>query len=156
MAKKKRKQVREDILNRKLRFKYHVEETVEAGMVLKGTEVKAIRGGNAQINEAYCKFKGDELFLYQAHISEYTFGNFNNHEPGRERKLLLHKKEMHRLRSLMEAGGKALVPSRIYFKKGLIKIELALCTGKKLYDKREDLKKRVALREAERAVKAFR
>lgn len=156
MAKKKRSSVREDIINRKLRFKYTVEETLEAGIVLQGTEVKAIRGGNAQINESYCKVKDDNIYLHQAHISEYSFGNFNNHAPTRVRKLLLHKKEIHRLRSLLEAGGKALVPSRIYFRKGLIKVELALCTGKKLYDKREDMKKRVAMREAERAMKAAR
>lgn len=156
MAKKKKKAAPGEIRNKKLHFKYHVEERFEAGIVLKGTEVKAIRNGDAQINEAFCKVNNGELFLYNAHISEYAFGNLNNHAPGRARKLLLHRKEIDRIRGQLEAGGKTLVPSRIYFKKGLIKLEVALCTGKKLYDKRDDLKKRMAQREAERAMKAYR
>ncbi len=156
MAKKRKKAASGEIRNKKLHFKYQVEETFEAGIALKGTEVKAIRNGDAQISESFCKVNNGEVYLYNAHISEYTFGNLNNHAPGRVRKLLLHRKEIDRIRGQLEAGGKTLVPSRIYFKKGLIKLEVALCTGKKLYDKRDDLKKRMAQREAERAMKTYR
>ncbi len=129
---------------------------MEAGIVLQGTEVKAIRAGQAQISEAYCRISADNIFLYGAYISEYEYGNLNNHAPQRARKLLLHRREINRLRGLVEAGGKTLVPARMYFKHGLVKVEIALCTGKKLYDKREDLKRRMANREAERAMRSHR
>ena len=156
MVRKKKGDARKEILNKKLHFKYKVEEKLEAGIVLQGTEVKAIREGNAQINEAFCKVTGDDIILQNAHISEYTHGNYNNHAPARPRKLLLHRKEINRIRGQLEAGGKTLVPARLYFRKGLIKLEVALCTGKKLYDKRQDMKKRVEMREAERAMKTYR
>lgn len=156
MAKKKSKEAPKDIRNKKLHFKYKVEESFEAGIVLRGTEVKAIRQGDAQINESFCKVRERNIYLYNAHISEYSHGNLNNHAPTRARKLLLHQKEIDRIQGQIEAGGKTLVPAKIYFKKGLIKVEVALCTGKKLYDKREDLKKKDALREAERAMKTYR
>ncbi len=124
--------------------------------MLKGTEVKAIRDKQGRIEEAFCRVNGSEIFLYNAHIPEYSFGNLNNHSPDRARKLLLHRKEINRLRGQLEAGGKTLVPEKIYLKHGLVKVKVALCTGKKLYDKRDDMKKRVAMREAERAMKAHR
>ena len=155
-AKKKKVSDQPEIRNKKLHLKYEVEETFEAGIVLKGTEVKAIREGHAQISEAFCRVEKDEVILYNTYISEYRFGNLNNHAPARSRKLLLHKREIHRLRGQLESGGKALIPVSMYFKHGLVKVKIALCTGKKLFDKREDLKKKVALREAERAMKATR
>jgi len=156
MARKKKGDARKEIRNKRLHFKYKVEEKLEAGIVLQGTEVKSIREGNAQLNEAFCRVTGNDVILYNAHIGEYSHGNYNNHAPTRTRKLLLHRKEINRIRGQLESGGKTLVPSKMYFKKGLIKLEVALCTGKKLYDKREDMKKRVEMREAERAMKAYR
>lgn len=155
-AKKQSNSEPQEIRNKKLHHKYQVEDTFEAGIVLKGTEVKAIRAGDARIAEAFCRVEGDAVVLHNAHIAEYRFGNIHNHLPARSRKLLLHKREIHRLRGHLEAGGKALIPVSMYFKHGLVKVKIALCTGKKLYDKREDMKKRVALREAERAMKAHR
>lgn len=145
-----------EIRNARLRHEYLVEETYEAGIVLTGTEVKSLRAGHGQIGESFCRVAGNAVLLYNAHISEYKFGNQNNHEPTRTRKLLLHRKEIDRIRGALERAGKTLVPSRLYFQHGLVKVEVALCVGKKLYDKREDMKKKIALREAERAMKARR
>lgn len=144
-----------EVRNAKVHRNYFIGETYEAGLKLTGTEVKSVRAGRAQINESFARIeKGDKPTLYHAHIDEYKFGNENNHNPTRPRLLLLHKKEILKIRLALEAGGQALIPTRLYFKGGLIKIELALCTGKKLYDKREDLKKKEALREAQRAMSA--
>ncbi len=142
-----------EIRNRKVRHKYFVGQTYEAGIILTGTEVKSIRFGKVQIGEAFVRIEKGKVILYHAHIAEYIFGNTSNHEPYRPRQLLLHKKEIRQIEMTMQSGGKALIPTRMHFKKGLIKIEIALCTGKKMYDKREDLKKRVALKEAQRAMK---
>ena len=142
-----------EIRNAKVRHHYFVGDTYEAGIVLRGTEIKSIRLGKAQINEAFVRFDKGEPYLYQAHIEEYAFGNIHNHNPVRPRKLLLHARENARIRAAMEAEGMAVIPTRIYFKGGLIKIEIALCKGKKLYDKREDLKAREAQREADRALR---
>lgn len=139
-----------EIRNSKAFHNYFVGEKFEAGMVLQGTEVKAIRQGNAQISEAFCRIEKGQAWLYNAHVGEYTFGNFQNHPPRRKRKLLLRRREINKLIGAVEAGGKSLIPLRIYLKHGLIKIEIALCTGKKLHDKRETLKKKVSMREAER------
>ena len=123
------------------------------GIELQGTEVKSIRNGKAQISESFAKFIKDQLFLFNAYIDEYAFGNENNHEPTRARKLLLNRRELNRLQVAVEASGKTIVPLKLFFKGALIKCELALGTGKNQRDKRQDLKKRVAKREAEQAMK---
>ena len=139
--------------NSKARHKFLLVDKVVAGLELKGTEVKSIRNGKAQISESFARFVKDQLFLFNAYVDEYPFGNENNHEPTRPRKLLLHRRELDRMRAAVEASGKTIVPLRLFFKGALIKCELALGTGKNLRDKRQDLKKRVAQREAEQAVK---
>ncbi len=141
-----------EIRNAKVRHHYFVGDTYEAGIQLKGTEIKSIRLGKAQINESFVRFDKGAPYVYQAHIEEYAFGNIHNHNPVRPRKLLLHARENERIRHAMEADGMAVIPTRIYFKGGLIKIEIALCKGKKLYDKREDVKKKEAQRETDRAM----
>ena len=136
--------------NRKARFNYHVIETYEAGLVLKGTEVKSCRNGKANLSDAYAAFRGSELMLQNAHISEYSHGNRQNHEPKRTRKLLLHKRELIKLNSLLRSG-MALIPLKMYLKNSYIKVLLGLGKGKKMHDKRQDLKQKEAKREIERA-----
>ena len=133
-------------------YNYFIENTFEAGIALKGTEVKSIRQGRAQINDAFARAEKGELFLYNTHIDEYTHGTDNNHIPLRPRKLLLHKREIEKLIAQMERGGMALIPLRLYFKGSLVKVELGLGKGKKLYDKRDDLKKKTQQREMDRAM----
>ncbi|HPS63975.1 MAG TPA: SsrA-binding protein SmpB [Ignavibacteria bacterium] len=128
--------------NRKANFQYVILDRLEAGMVLLGTEVKSLRESKVNLQDAYGKFKNDELWLVNAHISEYKFGNLNNHNPLRERKLLLNKRELKRLKSKTSEKGLTIVPTKIYFKGSKIKIEIALAQGKKLYDKREAVKER--------------
>lgn len=128
--------------NRKANFRYIILDRLEAGMVLLGTEVKSLRESKVNIQEAYGKFKNDELWLVNAHISEYKFGNLNNHNPLRERKLLLNKRELKRLKAKVSEKGLTIVPTKIYFKNSKVKIEIALAQGKKLYDKREAVKER--------------
>ena len=154
-GKKKDKGGPTSVHNAKARHKYFVGDKYEAGIALCGTEVKSIRAGNVQITQAFARFVKDELFLFNAHVAEYEFGGDGNHEPQRPRKLLLKRRELGRLKSEVEAGGKALVPLRLYFKGSLVKVEIGVCTGKKLNDKREDLKKRSAQREAEQALKSY-
>ena len=144
-----------EVRNPKARHKYFITDKYEAGLVLQGTEVKSIRNGKVQIGQAFAKFVKSELFLFNAHVSEYELGGLDNHEPRRPRKLLLSRRELNRLKAEVEAGGKAIVPLRIYFKRALVKVEIGVGTGKKLQDKREDLKKRSAQREAEQALKNF-
>jgi len=141
------------LTNAKSRHKFILGEKYEAGIELKGTEVKSIRSGNAKITESYARFIKNELFLFNAHISEYEFGGDENHPTQRPRKLLLKRKELERLKSEVEAAGKTLVPVKIYFKDALIKCQIAVGTGKNLRDKRQDLKKQVAKREADQALK---
>ena len=141
------------ITNSKARHKYVLGDKYKAGIELRGTEVKSIRSGNAQISESFARIVKEELFLFNAHIAEYEFGGDQNHETQRPRKLLLKRKEIERLRIEIEAAGKAIVPLRLYFKDALVKCELAVGTGKNHRDKRQDLKKRVANREAEQALK---
>jgi SsrA-binding protein len=141
------------ITNSKARHKFILGDKYEAGIELRGTEVKSIRSGNAQISESFARIVKEELFLFNAHIAEYEFGGDQNHETQRPRKLLLKRKEIERLRIEIEAAGKAIVPLRLYFKEALVKCELAVGTGKNHRDKRQDLKKRVANREAEQALK---
>jgi len=152
-AKKKSANHQREIRNAKAHHNYFVGDCFEAGLVLQGTEVKAIREGNAQIGESFCRIEKGQVWLFNSHIGEYRFGNFQNHPPRRKRKLLLHRREINKLLGAVEAGGKSLVPLRIYLKHGLIKIEIALCTGKKLHDKRETLKKKITMREAEREMR---
>ena len=134
--------------NRKARWDYELLETFEAGVVLLGTEVKSLRAGKANIGEAYARIDGGEIFLHNAHISHYEGGNLNNHEPERTRKLLLHRSEIHRLVSSTEQKGLTLVPTRLYFRGGKAKVEIAVGRGKRQFDKRRDL----ALKDAERAI----
>jgi len=155
-AKKKSTDHQREIRNGKAHHNYFVGDRFEAGLVLQGTEVKAIRSGDAQISEAFCRIEKGQAWLYNSHIGEYKFGNFQNHPPRRKRKLLLHRREIHKLIGAMDAGGKSLIPLRIYIKHGLIKVEIALCTGKKLHDKRETLKKKISMREAEREMARHR
>src|SRR5258705_8078852 len=141
-----------DILsNPKARRDYHILDTFEAGIVLKGTEVKALRAGQGQIRDAFARVENDQAFLHNAHIDEYSFGNLQNHEPKGVRKLLLHKSEIRKLFGLASVKGNALIVLSCYWKNGKVKVALAVAKGKVQYDKREDLKKRDAERELKRA-----
>ena len=142
--------------NKKAYHDYFVEEKFEAGMVLTGTEVKSLRMGRANLNDAFAQVRSGEAYLNNLHISPYEFGNRENHDPDRARKLLLHKKEITKLFSKIREQGYTLIPLRLYFKNGMVKAELGLAKGKKLYDKREDLKKKDHQREMAQAVKAKR
>jgi SsrA-binding protein len=142
-----------EVRNAKALRDFFVDERFEAGIALKGTEVKSIRAGRAQINDAFGRMERGELWLHNAHIEQYAFGNIYNHDAKRTRKLLLHRHQLRKVAQALEAGGRALVPLRLYFKGALVKAEIALCTGKKLYDKRETLKKKVLDREVEKAMK---
>lgn len=137
--------------NRKARHDYHIDEVIEAGLVLQGTEVKSIRGRRINLKDSFARVENDEVFLYNVHISPYEQGNRFNHDPLRPRKLLLHRGEIRRLIGLVREKGVTLVPLRLYFKRGRVKVELAVARGKKLYDKRRDLAERTANREIERA-----
>lgn len=142
-----------EVRNAKALRDYFVDERFEAGIALKGTEVKSIRAGRAQINDAFGRVERGELWLHNAHIEQYAFGNIHNHDAKRTRKLLLHRHQLRKIAQALDAGGRALVPLRLYFKGALVKVEVALATGKKLYDKRETLKKQVMQREVEKALK---
>ncbi|RJP37877.1 MAG: SsrA-binding protein SmpB [Desulfobacteraceae bacterium] len=139
--------------NRKARHDYHIEEEIEAGMVLLGTEVKSMRMGRANLKDSYGKFKNGELYVYQMHISAYPFAFFDNHEPLRQRKLLLKRSELKRLYGKMREKGFTLIPLRVYFRDGKAKITMALARGKRKYDKREAIKDREMKRELDRARK---
>ncbi len=145
-----------EIRNSKVLRDFFVDERFEAGVQLRGTEVKSIRAGRAQINDAFGRVEKGELWLHGAHIEQYAFGNIHNHDAKRIRKLLLHKHQVRKIQQALDSGGRALVPLRMYFKEALVKIEVALCTGKKLFDKRETLKKKVEMRDVEKAMKSFR
>jgi SsrA-binding protein len=140
-------------VNRKARHDYHIEETFEAGIALTGSEIKSVRAGRVNLRGSYARVINDEVFIYDSHISPYDQA-YNPHEPTRPRKLLLHRREISRLRGLVEQRGLTLVPLRIYFKGRRAKVELAVARGKKLYDKREDIAKRDAQRDIERAMKS--
>lgn len=145
-----------EIRNSKALRDYFVDERFEAGIQLRGTEVKSIRAGRAQINDAFGRVEKGELWMHGAHIEQYAFGNIHNHDAKRIRKLLLHKHQVRKIQQALESGGRALVPLRMYFKDALVKVEVALCTGKKLFDKRETLKKKVEMRDVAKAMKAHR
>jgi SsrA-binding protein len=140
-------------LNKKASHSYFIEEKYEAGLVLQGTEVKSLREGRANLKESYARVKDGEVFLYNCHISPYSHGNRQNHDPIRPRKLLLHKQEIKKLFGKIAEKGYTLVPTRMYFSKGKAKLELGLGKGKKLHDKRHSLKEKDANREMERAFK---
>jgi SsrA-binding protein len=142
--------------NKRARRDYAIDETYEAGMVLVGTEVKALRQGKANLKDSYARIKGGEVFLVDSHISPYSHGNQFNHDPDRTRKLLMHKREIRKLYGKTRERGFTLIPLRMYFKDGKAKVEMGLGKGKKLYDKREDLKKRAMEREVERSFKGRR
>jgi SsrA-binding protein len=136
--------------NRKARHDYHIEETLEAGLVLLGTEVKALREGRANLRDSYVRIKNSEAYLVGCHISPYSHGNIQNHEPLRDRKLLLHRHQIERLRGRLTLRGYTLVPLRLYFKGPYAKIEIGLAKGKRLIDKRQALKEKEARRMLQR------
>lgn len=139
--------------NRKARHDYHIHETYEAGIALTGTEVKSIRQGRLNLKDSFCGIENGELFLYQAHISHYEQGNQFNHEPERTRKLLMHKVEIHKLLGQVKEKGFSLVPLNFHYSHGLIKVTVGLVTGKKNYDKRQDMAERDAKRDIQRHMK---
>ena len=140
-------------VSRKARHEYSILQTWEAGLVLVGTEVKSLRQGKANLVDSYGKIVAGEVWLINCHISEYTQGNINNHEPKRDRKLLLSKNEIRRMIGKTTEKGLTLIPLRLYFKNGKAKVELALAKGKKVYDKRKDIAKRDFQRDEERKIK---
>ena len=150
MAKESRKIIAN---NKKARYEYFIEETYEAGIVLKGTEVKSIRQGKVSIKESFCQIRNGELFIYNMHITPYDHGNRYNVDPTRTRKLLIHKKQINKLIGATKEKGFTIVPLNLYLKEGLIKMEIALGKGKKLYDKRDTIAKRDADRKIQRAVR---
>jgi SsrA-binding protein len=139
--------------NRKARHDYFIEEIFEAGIVLTGTEVKSLRLGKANLNDSYAVVRDGEVFVYGLHISPYDMGNRFNHDPLRVKKLLLHRFEINKLIGYTQKKGLTLVPLSLYFKKGKVKVELAVAKGKKLYDKRDDIAKRDTMREIDRRMK---
>ncbi len=139
--------------NKKARHDYFVEESFEAGIELVGTEVKSLRAGGVNLKDSWCEIKNGELFVRQMHISPYDMGNIFNREPLRPRKLLMHRREISRLAGVTAEKGLAIIPLSIYFKGSRVKLQLGLCRGKKLYDKREDMQRRDAKRDIERALK---
>src|SRR5215207_4654842 len=139
--------------NRKAFHDYHVLETVEAGMVLSGTEAKSVRAGRISLREAYVRIENGEAWLHGAHIAHYEPGNRYNHEPTRPRKLLLHRGQISNLTGKVKEGGITMVPIRVYDQRGYLKVEVALARGKKQWDKRESIAKRDAAREIDRTVK---
>ena len=142
--------------NRRARHDYHIEDVVEAGLVLTGTEVKSLRAGRASLTDGYGQITDGEVWLLGVHIPEYAHGTWTNHEPRRPRKLLLHRKEIDRLARQTAERGLTLIPLSLYFSGGKAKVELALARGKRTYDKRQDLAKRDAAREMDRALKRRR
>jgi SsrA-binding protein len=142
--------------NKRARFNFFIDETYEAGIVLKGTEVKALRQGKVSLKDSYARIKNEEIYLVDAHISPYTHGNQFNHDPDRPRKLLMHKREIKRLYGKSREKGFSLIPTRMYFKEGRVKVEIGLGKGKREYDKREILKQKTMEREVERSYRGAR
>jgi SsrA-binding protein len=142
--------------NRRARHDYHLTDRVEAGLQLTGTEVKSLRDGKATLQRAYAEIRDGEAWLVGAHIPEYTQGSFTNHDPDRARKLLLHRREIDRLYGQVREKGFTLIPTRLYFKNGRAKVEIALARGKDVRDKRRDIAERDARRAMERALKSRR
>jgi SsrA-binding protein len=141
--------------NRKARFNYFIDEEFEAGLVLVGTEVKSLRQGRANLKDAYARIKNGEVFVYQLFIGPYPFAHYDNHDPLRPRKLLLHRREIKKLYSKANEKGHTLIPLKLYFKAGKVKISLALARGKRKYDKREAIRRRDEQRDLDRERKAY-
>ena len=141
--------------NRKARFNYFIDEEFEAGLVLVGTEVKSLRQGRANLKDAYARIKNGEVFVYQMFIGPYPFAYYDNHDPLRKRKLLLHRQEIKRLYSKINEKGHSLIPLTMYFKDGKVKLSLGLAKGKRKYDKRETIKRRDEKRDLDRARKEY-
>ena len=139
--------------NRKARHDYHIEDTYEVGMALMGTEVKSMRNGRVNLRDAYARIKNGEVFVHQMHIGPYPYAYYGNHEPLRQRKLLLHKMEIKRLIGKVNEKGYSLIPLNVYFKNGKAKMTLALARGKRQYDKRQSIQQRDQKRELDRAMK---
>jgi len=139
--------------NKKAFHEYFIEDRFEAGIVLQGTEVKSLRGGKVNLGDAFLLVRNGEAFLHNLTIAQYEFGNRQNHDPDRNRKLLLHRKEIDKIYGRIREQGYSVVPLRIYLKNGLVKVELGLAKGKKLYDKRDDMKKKEGQREVAQALK---
>lgn len=139
--------------NRKAYHDFFIDETYEAGLVLQGTEVKSLRSSRANLRDSYALVKNGEVFLYNMHISPYSHGNIENHEPRRTRKLLLHRSQIKRLIGKTKERGYTLVPLKVYFSRGVAKVELGLAKGKRLYDKRREIAEKTAQREIERALR---
>lgn len=152
MAKPHKKNIAE---NRKARHNYFIEDTYEAGIVLLGTEVKSLRSGRANLKDSYARIVNGEVFVYQMHIAPYPFAYYDNHEPLRVRKLLLHKQEIKRLYGKANEKGFSLIPLRLYFVDGKVKMALALARGKRKYDKRQAIRQRDEKREMDRARKMY-
>lgn len=144
-----------EIKNKKANFDYEIIDTYEGGIVLKGTEIKSIRGGMANIKDSYAIIKNGEIFILNMHISHYEKGNIHNHEETRTRKLLMHKKEIKKLSQQVEREGLTLVPLKVYFKKNLVKVLIGLAKGKKTYDKRAAIKEQDIKRQADKELKDF-
>lgn len=140
--------------NKKAYHEYHVLEQLTAGIVLTGTEIKSIRQGKVSLNQAFAKIDNEELFLYGLHIAPYEQGSYNNHDPDRVRKLLLTKREIKKLTGKIQEAGMSIIPLRLFFSRAWVKVEIGICKGKKLYDKRADLKKKDQAKEMSRAMKA--
>jgi SsrA-binding protein len=142
--------------NRKAYHDYHIEDTLEAGIALLGTEVKSLREGRANLRDSYAVLRGEEVFLVNCHISPYSHGNIANHDPLRDRKLLLHRSEIERLAGKVAQKGYSLIPLKIYLKGPRFKVEIGLARGKRFFEKREAIKEREAKKEIEKALKASR
>jgi SsrA-binding protein len=143
-----------EIRNRSAFYEYQIDDKYDAGMILTGTEVKSLRSGKASFNDSYCLFQGNELFVRSLHISEYEMGTHANHDPLRERKLLLNKKELKKMQSKIKEKGYTIIPLRIFFSEsGKAKIQIGLAKGKKMHDKRESIKQRETEREMKRFLK---
>lgn len=144
-----------EIINRRAKFDYFIDEAMEAGIVLTGTEIKSIRNGNANIKDSYAIIKNNEVILLNMFVGEYKEGNIFNHNETRDRKLLLHKKEINKLVKYKDKGGYTFVPLKLYFKKNILKCELGICRGKKEYDKRQTIKDRDIKREISKTIKKY-
>jgi SsrA-binding protein len=136
--------------NKKAYYDYHVDDTMECGISLQGTEVKSIKDNRFSFSDSYARIRDNELWIIGLHVSEYPFGNVFNHEPDRDRKLLVHSQELKWLRRRVDEKGFTLIPLKFYLKRGMVKLEIGICKGKKSYDKRESIKARDMKREVER------
>ena len=143
-------------VNRKAKYNYFIEDTYEAGMVLLGTEVKSLRLGRVNLKDSYARIKKGEVFVHQMHIGDYPFASYDNHDPLRKRKLLLHKDEIKKLYSKVNEKGFSLIPLRVYFQNGKAKMTIAIAKGKRRHDKRETIRRRDEKRDLDRAKKEYK